>query len=613
MSISTSSVTQARSRRPLTPPAHTPEHAHDTAGAALAVLACVSAVLAAWAMGATWLGATVLGVPLGIWFAAIGAPVFVAVVKHRHRVVPVERVRAFRNIILPSVWPTDAPTAFIWNALADRAEPVASFLKDRGLESAATRWLLRLPWPTRSVTIGLCLPDAIAEAIIETPCSASRRVDWVRLDSESGEARETETPHSSRQVWLDAVVRYDDGRLTVECPERFGHDAAWYDWARPRPLTLASVFPFRYDPARITIDLDSTSSDTRTEDTRVLRDLIEAAAVLSRTPDRLSIADLIAGRRPLKPILGWNIDTDHTSNGLGATQPAMIATRQHESEIIRALGEALRRSHGRDRGIHRIAARVVSAWSVHEPGVQSVINDEERIRLASLAAGALRHEPEPELRVGALRLATGDDDNAFTSLLDAERVLRDRYIAEHDEDDGASPEARAASDQAALVQAYIEHGSDDDLTLGRVAAGIVLLAAGTDTERLAFMRDDLIDEFRYAGWLVGRDNDEFVLRKLFREIEYARAAQPVGCIVPDSDALESEAVRQTESQTDTPTDNHAEATTTTPAPRLSGTKVKAKDKGAPKAKAKSKTATEANAATRSISRASKPAKGRAAA
>jgi hypothetical protein len=548
MSISTSSVTQARPRRTVATSARShqfTEHAHDTTGAALAVMACITVVLAAWAMGASWLGSTVLAVPVGIWLAAIGSPIFVLVVKHRHSVVPLERIRAVRELILPRVWPTSGPASLFWDAISDRADWMADFLIERGADGMARRVLSSIPLPTRPVTIGLCLPDALAEAIMSTPSSASRRVDWVRInpalnsadvnsaDTNSADtntdALETgeEPGDPTRPEWFDAVVRYEMGHLIVDCPERAGHDAAWYDWARPRPLTLASVFPFRYDPARITIPMDAFDgmfdNATRTDETRVLRDLIEAAAVLARTPDRLSLGDLIGGRRPLPKVPGAAAVTRRRTTITGGV-PGLAESRQHEAEIIRALGESLRRHHGRDTVVLQTAARVVSAWSVHEPGSNALIDDTERIRLASLAAETLTNEPEPDLRLGALHLGTGEDDAAFASLLDAERVLRDLFGAEPD------PNAPPAPDQTALVQAYIEHGSDDELMLGRVAAGIVLLAAGTATDRLSFMRDDLIDEFRYAGWLVGRDNDEFVLRKLFREIEHARDAEPVGSI-----------------------------------------------------------------------------------
>ena len=76
-----------------------------------------------------------------------------------------------------------------------------------------------------------------------------------------------------------------------------------------------------------------------------------------------------------------------------------------------------------------------------------------------------------------------------------------------------------------MLSCELEHGPYSPMTLGRVAAGICLLCASSPTERLAYLRDDLLEDMRYSGWLVGRDTERAVLIDVFRAIERARRGE----------------------------------------------------------------------------------------
>ena len=62
------------------------------------------------------------------------------------------------------------------------------------------------------------------------------------------------------------------------------------------------------------------------------------------------------------------------------------------------------------------------------------------------------------------------------------------------------------------------------MSVGRAAAGICLVCASTEPERVPFIRDDMLEEMAYARWLVGRDQDRGLLIRVFLEIQHAHGA-----------------------------------------------------------------------------------------
>jgi hypothetical protein len=128
------------------------------------------------------------------------------------------------------------------------------------------------------------------------------------------------------------------------------------------------------------------------------------------------------------------------------------------------------------------------------------------MNLASLACeGFEKHAPQV-LRLAAAQFAAGHDDDALRSLQWGVRVLR-------------SSNAECTVDPLAFVQSEIELGQPGGLSTGRIAAGLALLWATTETSRHPFLRDDLTDDLRHAGWLMGRDHDRAVLERVMLTLE----------------------------------------------------------------------------------------------
>ncbi|QKK08165.1 MAG: hypothetical protein HND58_08245 [Planctomycetota bacterium] len=113
------------------------------------------------------------------------------------------------------------------------------------------------------------------------------------------------------------------------------------------------------------------------------------------------------------------------------------------------------------------------------------------------------------LRLGAANIAGLEDDEGMDWLVRADALLRD----------GSTDVAEL--DHVAFLESELSHGSDDPMGVGRAAAGICLVCASASPEQLPFIRDDMLEEMAYAGWLVGRDQDRGLLIRVFREIERA--------------------------------------------------------------------------------------------
>jgi hypothetical protein len=227
----------------------------------------------------------------------------------------------------------------------------------------------------------------------------------------------------------------------------------------------------------------------------LIRLLAEAAALLSRTPVRIGIEDRLRGRRPVQlPQVRWSGPTemsDHTRS--------LIA-------VMNRLGERVAdREPREDSPALRAAARATSAWFASA----SINQDSElRRRCIESARRLLKDEPEHALRAVAAHVASYDDISALEAAVHAERIVRiDQQLDER---------------TLAFLQSEIDCGLAGPMTVGRIAAGICMACAVTSNERLPFFRDDLAEDLRYAGWMLGREGDELFLLEVVRRIEAAR-------------------------------------------------------------------------------------------
>src|SRR5690606_34391488 len=131
--------------------------------------------------------------------------------------------------------------------------------------------------------------------------------------------------------------------------------------------------------------------------------------------------------------------------------------------------------------------------------------------LASCAERFTGDEPGALLRCAAAHFAAYEDDAGMLCLHRAARALAGQ---------------ETFGDTDAWLHAEIVSGADSALTVGRAAAGIWLACAVAKLDRLEFLRDDIDEDLRDAGWLIGRDQDHLLLRRVTRAALAARGVRP---------------------------------------------------------------------------------------
>jgi hypothetical protein len=495
------------------------------------VMALVTFVLVAVALGADWLTHPLLGLPVGLWVIALGFVLMRAVAARTHEAKvrrttiefdnkplastaqPVQTAQAASPVgampsdVAPSgradrhahrtrrskttAYTTLAPAIDSVAAVARRFGP--TILRDPDRFSDVRETIIdkldRSRWPAAPVRIGLDLPWAFAQAILSAPGVANVRFEPVdaSFDDET----------MLRRAGFDAIIRQTNaGPTRIVTPEHDGLEAGWFDWARPTPLSYASVFPSRIDPNLITFAGLSSVDDRQA---RTIRLLAEAAALLSRTPARLGLTDRIRGRRPI----------DFRLNRWDGESIAPHAAALHA--VLEQLGEIVVHAEKGDRSpALAAAARATSAWFVTADWFAC---EETRRRVIESAVRVLPDEPEPALRAVAVEFADLDDDAAMETVVRAEAVMREHAHL-------------TVADTGAFVQSEIDCGVAGPLTVGRVAAGICMMCALTEPAKLQFYRQDLTEDLRFAPWLLGRDADARVLIEVVRTIERARGQKP---------------------------------------------------------------------------------------
>ena len=452
------------------------------ADAVLLVGTCVVVVTASM-LGFDALRQTVLGIPAGIWVVGIvfaghkvyrtcgslSIPPSLATTPHdciALRFAPASRSTDTTATIADDQTNDDAPTTYRFataaRTLGERVRTFGRTSRDRtSLEPRSVSPRVPDRSPTGPIRVALDLPEEQSHAIRRAP--GLEDVQWF-------------TACGDPNIVADAVVeRVQDGRLVIVTPQDDDHPAAWPDWSMARALSFATAFPVRIDPGTVTIDLGSNLS---VEEAELVRAAVDAAAVLSRTPARLAKDHPGRGRR---------------ARPRSADENAVVDARL--SRVMLRLCHVLSRDArgGRAGRAHVPIARACAAWLCTSDLHVDVDLRREGVEAACEVLG---HDAESLLRAAAVRIADGDDDAAIDSFRAALRALP------HD----AMP---SPDDTMTYVQAEIDFGSrQSDLSLGRIASGLCMIAGASDAARVDFLRDDIAEDLRYSPWLLGRDADQ---------------------------------------------------------------------------------------------------------
>jgi hypothetical protein len=345
--------------------------------------------------------------------------------------------------------------------------------------------------PERELRIGLKLKEADATAFVHAPGHEPTRF-FIVPDGETDD-------RACERYTLDAIVNRAGKLLRITTLNRGEKRAAWTDWGMERDLSFASVFPSRFDCASVTI-LEGDDEQTRWDHVRLI---CETAAVLSRHPSRLTAADRLQGRRPLE-LKGKK------PREFGEYRATRDRGRDAIARVLATLNELP--EHSTPTAAERVLARLASAEAAT---AGRTMDERVRRRCAEAAARVAADEAEVMLRLAAVRLGAMDDLGGLDALERAGRMLRDRPPV-------------GGLDQFAFINAELELGPDEPMAVGRIAAGICLICASLSPTKIAYLRDDLMDDIRYCGKLVGRDQDRRLLLQVFRMLERERRAETLG-------------------------------------------------------------------------------------
>ncbi len=445
--------------------------------AAIAALVASAVIATAFALGAGWLGTSILGLPLGLYAIAMSALV-AGVLKRRSRVEEDQITPGVRDdspiepqIVAPGtvMWGLMEVTSVIARGVTAAAEATIGEDVSRGLEDRAASMMR--DWPARSLRIGVQGPRSLGSSMAAAidPSLAN----WFAVDENVDGAT------AMRRRGFDALVCVEGGHITVRTPSNPGRDAAWHSWSRARPISFLSAFPIRIDAEHF--ELAETPADNAAQ---VLGSLVTLMAATAREHGRLNLSDRLRGR---------------------------VILPRLSNAALHALVKQARR-YGPSVGVDelsRATARVLSAASASEA---FDLSDSSRRSIAELAARLAGDEAEVMLRVGAARLADLEDESGMDALLRAERMLRDARVL-------------PGVDHGAFVLAEINSGAQGPMGLGRVAAALTLTLSQVDVDEIGFIAGDVIDDLRHCEWLIGRDQDCATLQRLCRAVEKARRSE----------------------------------------------------------------------------------------
>jgi hypothetical protein len=400
------------------------------------------------------------------------------------------------NLFLGPTWPETKFGRFMvtgFGRLLASAARGTEFIRTVGVEVGATvgtrseddtlaRWIDHKGWPARPLQVGVYQSGGWADDLVSA--DGVFRPEW------------NETTRPVFATHTDVLVRRsDDGGILIQSRERTGREAAWFDWSCERPFSYPSVFPVRFDATQATLAPDALGNT----DPLITRLLIEAAALCSRLPERLTLDDRINGRN-----VGWSRFSART------TVEGLPITLHHHADtdpltlVMRALTEAVASADQTTRTspAARAAARVLSAWAVSASGVEPSL-----VRAAAETAWDVnKSEVETALRVAAVRLAQLDDPAGLAALEFSASLLREKRHA-------------FAQEQVDFVVSELKTQSNTPEGVARVAAGVVLVASTFPPEHLRHFKEDLQDDAKLSGALVGQDQDTHLILQVFRMLE----------------------------------------------------------------------------------------------
>lgn len=449
--------------------------------------------MTAWTLGATWLAQGVLGMPLGVWLIALGLGVC-AIMSRRWPGLTSEDLAAG---LTPMSWRL---AESLERLLRRTMTLVVSEPRARSWMASLEQAHDRMPWWESPLRIGIDAPLATAELL--TSQSGLARVQWFEVTS--SEAQDDPNAFCERRG-LDAMVQAQpSGVLRVVTLRRsrgvggtldgMTGDAALPDWSFDRAITLGTLFPHRVDPG--VVELAPPSAHAH-------RAAIELIVALSRTPCRLGLGDRLAGRRPMP-----------RSERLRALRPIDQARTDTPAQLACAVLDAI--ENAEIASASKPLLRALSAWAASDPDRTPGFDDHARLeqleRLAKLCPSCV----STHLRLAAARFTARDDDSGLDALARAYDLLRAHQTG---------PDAALdASVHAAFLDEALRLSVDEPASVGRVAAGLTLLMVSTPRDQLDYLRDDLLDEARYAEWLIGRDPETTLLDQVFRRLAHSTPA-----------------------------------------------------------------------------------------
>lgn len=387
-------------------------------------------------------------------------------------------------------WPRALPrqatlrtSAAALEALAGAAELTGRLCRLAGLDvdpstaaDSIARWHDSQEWPERAIRIGLVDPAAWsrhvagANGVVPTQCF---------------EVPAAQADHALHTLRMDVVITPDaEGGFVFRTPELPDHEAAWYDWGMPRPISYPSLFPTRLDAANLTLGPSPAG-----EDATLMRLLAETLGTLSRHQARLDLTDRLLGRRPME----LNPGTCNSLRQFSPTSDIMGRLAAHLTSHLADFRTGATPTSG-----ERAAARVLGAWAAAWPGS---IDDATRRASMETAARVCADEAETMMRLAAVRFGCLDDDLGLDALQRALRLMQpDRVVLQND--------------PAAFLAAELAAGEPGPWTIGRLAVGVALMCATTPGEKCSYFRDDLADDLVHSPILVGRDQDQLLLRRV---------------------------------------------------------------------------------------------------
>lgn len=342
-------------------------------------------------------------------------------------------------------------------------------------------WHDHRSWPERGLRIGIHRPGAWSDRMLEAQGVVNVRFFAVLHD---------DLDEVLRHARFDAMLCMDAGEVVIRTLEHNGRESSWYDWGSPRPVSVASILTGRLDTSRTTIA-------NAASEPAMLRALVELAAVLSRHEMRLDFEDRLMGRRPLRFTREAVLDGQEVRPSRDLV--TLLAMRL-EAELARRSGGEV------SGGVHKIAARVVSAWAAGWPGDA---DQKTRRDAAETAARVASDEPEVLMRVAFLRLCDCDARGGLSALEKAARTL-------------VTTPGPETCDPQAFLNAELERSAPGTHTTARLAVCVALVAATTPAENLAYFRDDLSDDLRHSKALAGRESDEKLIMDAFRAVDRAQ-------------------------------------------------------------------------------------------